>query len=83
MQPQPIRLFRVVKMLWEDSACVDGWRHPQAEHVDVGTITSVGFVVGNNERGIAITTSFNDAKSPVSPISIPWSAVLECKEMEI
>lgn len=71
---------RAVYIQWEDSATVDGWR--SSPQVDYGTITSVGFVVETDEKGLVLSTSLNDQFTCICPLSIPWSCVVKCIELE-
>jgi hypothetical protein len=72
---------KVVKLSWEDSASICGWR-PGPRRPEFGAIESIGWVVGCSETGITISTSLNDEQSCICPISIPWSCVTEIKEVE-
>lgn len=71
---------KTVKFTWEDSASNCGWRGGPTVP-DVGTIVSVGQVVGCDQNAIVITTSINDQQSCMCPLSVPWSAILEIREL--
>lgn len=71
---------KAVFILWEDSASLDGW-HRGGRYATVGTISSVGFVVGRNDNGVTITSSLNDEFSSISPLTIPWSCITQCEEL--
>jgi hypothetical protein len=75
-----LRPGKAVRVVWEDSASVDGWR--QNPEPDVGTIESVGWFVNGNSEALVITTSINDQFSVICPLSIPWRAVVSCEELE-
>lgn len=82
MNPQNIRLYKAVKIVWEDSAHVDGWKHGEMVHADVGTITSIGFVIETSPAAVAISSSLSDQNACICPLSIPWRSMKECVEIE-
>lgn len=70
---------RVVRIRWEDSAHLEGWRREPL--VDVGTVDSVGYVVATDEVGITISSSLTDEAAYVCPLSIPWSCISKIEEV--
>ena len=71
---------KAVFILWEDSATIDGWRKdPQP---DVGIISTIGWVVNADTKAVVVTSSLNDQFSAICPLSIPWSCVTQCDELE-
>lgn len=72
---------KAVFILWEDSASLDGW-HRAGRYATVGTISTVGFVVGRNDAGVTVTSSLNDEFSNISPLTIPWSCITQCEVLE-
>jgi hypothetical protein len=82
MTPQNIRLYTAIRIVWEDSAHIGGWHHAPVD-ADIGTITSIGWVVGIDNIAVAVSTSLSDEHGCISPVSIPWSCVKECKELAV
>lgn len=71
---------KAVFILWEDSAQIDGWRKDFKP--DVGVISTVGWVVDGNSKALVISSSVNDQFHALSPLSIPWSCIIQCDELE-
>lgn len=80
MHPQHFSFGKAVRISWEDSATVDGWKNVPC--VDIGDIESVGYVIATDKRGIAISTSVTDQAGFIDPLSIPWGAIVRIKELD-
>lgn len=71
---------KAVFILWEDSATIDGWQF--GPKPDPGIIATVGWLVSSNEQALVVSSSLNDEFSCICPLSIPWSCVTQCEELE-
>jgi hypothetical protein len=71
---------KAVSVFWVDSACAYGWKG----HKDVGDtlgIVSLGYVAKCDEDRITLTTSITNQLDVNSPISIPWVAIFQIREL--
>lgn len=79
MTPQDFSLGKAVRVLWEDSACADGWQKQVV--AEVGKIVTIGWMVDMSEDALAICGTINDQWSGLSPISIPWRSIVAVEEI--
>lgn len=80
MTARDLQPGKAVFILWEDSATIDGWqRDPKP---DVGIISTVGWIVNADTKAVVVTTSLNDQFASICPLSIPWSCIKQCDELE-
>lgn len=75
-QETSITQGQIVKFKWADSATLHGWQ--VSNHSPVyGDIDSAGIVVENTPQQLTISTSINDENTPICPLGIPWSCIIE------
>jgi hypothetical protein len=81
MERVPVAIGAPVILIWQDSASVHGWK--PTVRGEVATINTVGFVVGNNEAGLTVSTSRDDSDSCYCPLTIPWPCIVTLEEVNL
>ncbi len=71
---------RAILLTWRDSCSERGWnRMTDPECKKVSIITSLGWIVGETETEITITTSITDHGSAMDPLTIPKECITRRK----
>ena len=67
---------KAIKVAWEDSSVHHGWQ-PKELKGRTGKIISIGYVTDVQRDCLTLSTSIGDNADSISPLSIPWSAVVD------
>jgi len=87
MRPRKLRFGTPVRVVWEDSACGNGWdyRNPKSNIGRTTKIVSLGYVVNSKDAEppcLTLTTSIDDSAGVLSPVTIPWRVVMEMEILD-
>ena len=66
-------------VVWEDSETADGWdgAYEIDEHLNFHPMSSVGFLIAENDKGIALAISWDPKNERANPILyIPHAAII-------
>lgn len=75
---------KAVFVVWTDSATNGGWVYPNSpQYGGVSRIESVGWLVGDHEDHVEITTSISDANRSLDVLSIPKVAILKRRTVRL
>lgn len=74
---------KVVSVVWVDAATNGGWKQPSMHTVGTSRIESVGYLVGDHDDYIEITTSISETGSCMDILSIPKAAILKRRRLKL
>ncbi len=79
--PTPVAEVSVVEVLWIDSSYFKGWQ--DIEEIDPAPveIRSVGLLLKQDDEGITLTAAASDNGQVHAPITIPWGAIPEWRDL--
>lgn len=73
--------FPLVQIDWEDAQTGHGWEHEEDITVDIPVVTTIGFLIKENEKGIVIASSVGSDRHNNARITIPKGMVVNRKDL--
>lgn len=76
MRSRRLHFGKAVRVQWNDSKSLPGWRYNTSSPRQVAKIVTQGYVVQTNKEGITVTTSISTEGVSLDDITIPWGCVV-------
>lgn len=73
--------FPLVEIKWRDAQTSHGWEHMEEVELEVPVVTTVGFLVKEDEHAIMVASSVGDDKHTNARMLIPTGMVVSRKEL--
>lgn len=73
--------FPLVEVKWRDAQTSHGWDHIDDVELEVPVVTTVGFLVKEDENAIMVASSVGDDKHTNARMLIPIGMVVSRKEL--
>lgn len=69
-----------VRVFWVDSSTLPGWQSHNAG--SMGHVISLGFVTKSDPHCLTLSTSIAAHGDVITPLSIPWKAIISIEKLE-
>lgn len=73
--------FPLIELKWKDAQTGHGWEEAEDVDLDIPIVTTVGFLIKENEHAIMVASSVGDDKHNNARILIPMGMVVSRKEL--
>lgn len=73
--------FPLVEVQWKDAQTTHGWESEDEHVFEVPVVTTIGFLIKENEDGLVIASTVGSDKTHNSRITIPKGMVVTRKDL--